>query len=438
MLHNRLYIILLLIFFAGCSRDKTTSLFGEKPEERMEQALTQYKETLTGSTYGWKTAVYPPDGGGYSFYFRFSTNDRVTMYGDVTQDAAGTGLESTYRLKAVQRPSLLFDTYSYLHLLSDPNPNVYGGVIGQGYSIDFEYSIDSVSVDTIKLTGITYGTRMLLTKASQAEAEGYAAGNYATLINSSESYVLQNPWLYIQLNDGRKLQLGINIATRGFTLTYIDDAGEVQSVSTYFSYTLNGLYLKTAITYNGQTFQEIFWDNAKKVFYITVNGQRVEVQVAPSSVVPAHRLLGIDFSSIIVPPQALTGWSPTYTTISDTLASRLINGRYGLELYAIEYAFDITQQLLDVNVYVIQDNQLFLARYPFTYTKTNDGVFNFTGQSFTGNASLIATDMKPLLDYIRNDRFTLDFIFDTQGDNERLGLMKSLEHPDFMFSGFLQ
>lgn len=154
MLYNRLYIILLAFLFAACSKDKTESLFGEKPEERLEEAMKEYKATLTGSAYGWKTGVYPAAGGGYAFYFKFGANDRVTMYSDVTPDAASQGLESTYRLKAVQRPSLLFDTYSYLHLLSDPDPNVYGGATGQGYAIDFEYSIDAVSADTIKLTGI--------------------------------------------------------------------------------------------------------------------------------------------------------------------------------------------------------------------------------------------------------------------------------------------
>jgi len=438
MIHNRLYIILLAILFAGCSKDKTESLFGEKPEERMQEALAQYKETLTGSTYGWKTVVFPTDGGGYSFYYRFGTNDRVTMFSDVTLDAAGTGFESTYRLKAVQRPSLLFDTYSYLHLLSDPDPGVYGGVVGQGYAVDFEYSIDTVSTDTIKLTGITYGTKMQLIKATQAEAESYANGSFETLITDVEDYVLQHPWLYLQLADGNKLQVGLNSFTKTFTLIYIDNAGQVQILSTAYYYTLNGISLKTPIIYNGQSLQELSWDSVQEVFYVTIGGQRVDVKAASSSVVPAHRLLGVDFTSIIVPPTPLTGWSPTYRSISDTLAAHLVNGRYGLTLYAIQYEFDVTQQIMNANVFVIQNNTRFLAQYPFTYTKTTDGVFNFTAQPFSGNAALIATDTKPLLDYIRNDRFTLDFVIDVQDGNGRLGQMKSVEHPEFYFSGFLQ
>lgn len=438
MLHNRLYIILLAILFAGCSKDKTTSLFGEKPEERMEKALAEYKATLTGSTYGWKTVVYPAAGGGYSFFFRFGTNDRVTMYSDVTLEAAGTAKESTYRLKAVQRPSLLFDTYSYLHLLSDPDPNVYGGETGSGYAVDFEYAIDSVSADTIKLTGISFNTKMILVKATQAEAEAYTAGSYANLITDMEEYMLQHPWLYLQFADGNRLQVSVNTFTKTFTLIYIDDAEQVKLLSSPYYYTLNGIYLQTPIVYEGDAFHEVFWDSAQQVFYVTIDGQRVEVKVALTSVVPMHRLLGVDFSSLIVPPQQLPGWSASFTTIYADIATSLINGPYGLTLYYTEFAFDVNQQIMNMDVYVIQNNSLFLARYPFTYTKTADGVFNFTGQAFQGNAAVIATDMMPLLNYIRNDRFTMDFIVDTQGGNGKLGQLKSVEHPDFFFTGFPQ
>ena len=436
MLYNRLYIILLAILFAGCSKDKTESLFGEKPEERLEEAMKEYKATLTGSTYGWKTVVYPDAGGGYAFYFKFGTNDRVTMYSDVTLDAANESMESTYRLKAVQRPSILFDTYSYLHLLSDPDPNVYGGVTGQGYAIDFEYSIDSVSADTIKLTGIANNTKMVLVKATQAEAAAYAAGGFASLINNVESYMAQNPWLYLQFSDGVKLQVSVNTFTKTFTLIYIDNAGQVQLLSTAYYYTLNGLYLKTPITYNGNTFHEVFWDPVKEVFYVTIAGQRVEVKVSPSSVVPAHRLLGVDFSSLIVPPQALPGWSADFTAIYSTAANAILTGPYSLTLYYTEFAFDVAQQTMNVDVYVIQNNSLYLAQYPFTYTKTAAGVFDFTGQAFRGNAALIATEMKPLLDYIRNDRFTMDFLVDSQ--EGKLAQLKSVEHPGFFFSGYPQ
>jgi hypothetical protein len=438
MLHNRLYIILLAILFVGCTKDKTAPIFGEKPEERMEKALAAYKAALTGSTYGWKTVVYPAAGGGYSFFFKFGTNDRVTMYGDVTEEAAGTPLESTYRLKAVQRPSILFDTYSYLHLLSDPDENVYGGATGQGYSVDFEYAIDTVTADSIKLTGISFGTKITLVKASQADAEAFSSGAYAGMITNGEAYIAAHPWLYLQFDDGKRLQVSINTFSKTFTLFYLNDAGEVQLLTTPYSYTPEGIYLKNPVSYNGNTFHELFWDGVNEVFYVTVDGQRVEVKEAVTSIVPMHKLLGVDFSSLIVPPQQLPGWSASFTSIYAGIGTSLLNGPYGLTLYYTEFAFDVAQQMMYVDVYIIQNNSLYLAEYPFTYSKTADGVFNFTEQAFSGNAALIATDMKPLLDYIRNDRFTMEFVVDTQGGNGKLGQLKSVENGDFFFTGFTQ
>lgn len=360
------------------------------------------------------------------------------MFSDITLEAAGNGIESTYRLKAVQRPSLLFDTYSYLHVLADPSPNVYNGVTGTGYSIDFEYSIDNVSADTIKLTGIAFNTRMVLVKATQTEAEGYSRGDYESILAAINDYTIHNPWLYLQFRDGNRLQVALNNFFKTFTLSYIDDADQVQLLSSPYYYTLNGIYLEQPFTYKGNTFHELFWDVDRHVFYVTVDGQRVKVQVSPSAVVPMHRLLGIEFDAIIVPPQQLPGWSPLFTTLYQELAQTILTGSFRLTLYYTEFDFDVPQRIMNVNMYVIQNNQLFLAQYPFTYTKTSSGVFNFTQQPFEGNAAAIAGATQTLLGYINNDRFTTDFFIDQQDGNGRLGQLKSVEHPDFFFTGFLE
>jgi hypothetical protein len=436
MLHNRLYIILLIILFAGCSKDKTESIFGEKPEDRMAKVLAEYKTTLTTAPSAWRADIFPEDYGGYRFYFMFETNDRVTMYSDLDYETAHLPGPATYRLKAVQRPSLLFDTYSYLHWLADPDPRIFNGVTGQGRSIDFEYSIDTVSADTIQLTGISFNNKMTLVRVSQAEADSVTTYKYADIIEAAGAYTALNPWLYIQSPDGKRLQFIINKDTKTFSLVYIDDANQVRIISTPYYFTLNGFHLKTPVTYNGITFDHVYYDWTKNLFYVFIDGQRVEVQVAPSSVVPAHRLLGVDFSSLIVEPTPMAGWTPAYTIISNNAADAILNGPYNLTLYAIQYQFDVEQQLLNLNVYVLQNGNQYLAQYPFSYTKTADGTFDFTALSFSGNASLIAADMKPMLDYIRNDHFRMDFLIaDGYG---KLVTMQSVEHADFAFSGYPQ
>jgi hypothetical protein len=77
------------------------------------------------------------------------------MLSDFNETTATVLKESSYRLKALQQPTLIFDTYSYLHLLSDPDPNVAGGIAGKGYNSDFEFAYDPTiaQADTIILTG---------------------------------------------------------------------------------------------------------------------------------------------------------------------------------------------------------------------------------------------------------------------------------------------
>jgi len=431
-MRTHILYILILACLLCCRKDQTTSIFGETPDQRLEKALADYKTRLTGAEYGWKTAVFPPAGGGYSFFFTFDTEGRVTMYGDVTEDAAATPENSTYRLKAMQRPSLLFDTYSYLHLLADPDPNVYGGVTGQGYYVDFEYSIDSVSADTIKLTGITYSTKMILIKATKAEHDAYTSGAFGNQLVDIENNVADFPWQYLQFTDGRKLQVSINTFTKNFTLIYLDDAGKVQLITTPFYYTTNGLYLQTPITYGSYTFNEVFWDADNQVFYVTINGSRVDVQAADNSIIPMHLLIGVSFSSIVVPPQAIPGWSDDFTNMWKSIATSLKSGNYGLTLYYTYFTFDKDAGVLYLDVYVIQNNRLYLAEYPYTYTKTTAGVFDFTGQAYSGNAALIDTDMAPLLDHLENDHFTMDFYQGT------LGQLKSVEDSGFYFTGYLE
>src|SRR5690606_32590890 len=102
----------LLFGLSSCQNDDEALPIGERPDERLNSTLANYKSQLVNAPYGWKGVLYPGAGGGYSFYFVFLQDDRVIMYSDIDANTAAVPLESTYRLKAMQRPSLLFDTYS--------------------------------------------------------------------------------------------------------------------------------------------------------------------------------------------------------------------------------------------------------------------------------------------------------------------------------------
>ncbi|MCW3081604.1 DUF4302 domain-containing protein [Segetibacter sp.] len=182
-------IVSAVTLFSSCKKDDE-SIFSKPPDERLNDALNAYQTQLAGATNGWKGLIYPKGGGIYTFYFKFNNSNRVQMLSSFDSASAVNIKESSYRLKAIQQPSLLFDTYSYLHVLADPNPNVNGGPVGAGLQSDFEYYFDSSSADTINLVGRFNGSKAVLVKATQAEAAAFTSGQLANglLINKIQTY----------------------------------------------------------------------------------------------------------------------------------------------------------------------------------------------------------------------------------------------------------
>ena len=160
MKRGLVFLLFTIIFLQSCQKDDD-NIFDKSPDERLNEKLAEYQALLAGAQYGWKglivtdSAVAGPYQGYYSFYFKFDNANRVKMYSDWDATSAVTPMESSYRLKAIQQPTLIFDTYSYIHVLSDPNPNVNGGEVGQGLQSDFEFAFESATTDTVKLIGIS-------------------------------------------------------------------------------------------------------------------------------------------------------------------------------------------------------------------------------------------------------------------------------------------
>ncbi|WP_439555367.1 DUF4302 domain-containing protein [Dyadobacter sp.] len=187
-------VLYLLVASAGlfsCENSDDT-LFEESADTRLNAALASYQKKLVEAPYGWNAVIYPAGGGSYGFYFKFNDQNRVVMYSDFSAASAGTSKESSYRLKAMQTPSLIFDTYSYLHVLADPDPDVNGGNVGEGLQSDFEFSIfpDSLGEDRVAFVGRKNQSRLVLTKATQAQATAYTNGDLAKalLFNNISKY----------------------------------------------------------------------------------------------------------------------------------------------------------------------------------------------------------------------------------------------------------
>ena len=238
-----LVLVLASVIFSGCKKDDDT-VFDQSPDVRLNDALTKYQSELSGAQFGWKALLFPQGGGAYFFYIKFNDANRVQMVSDFDSASAVTVKESSYRLKALQQPSLIFDTYSYIHLLSDPDGSINGGPYGQGLLSDFEfYFNDSTTADTLKLTGRMNGSRFVLTKATEAEATAFTSGQFKTYLFKNDLGQIQQYFKRFTIGTSN-YDVNVDLATKKIIFTWTDGQGNVLSYSTTFYFTLNGIALE--------------------------------------------------------------------------------------------------------------------------------------------------------------------------------------------------
>ncbi|WP_159468117.1 DUF4302 domain-containing protein [Dyadobacter sp. 3J3] len=278
---NKYLSYLLLFLLAGlwsCSDDN--DVFEQTADERINAALADYQKQLSGSPYGWKGIIYPGGGGVYSFYFKFNDQNRVVMYSDFAAESAATPKESSYRLKAMQTPSLIFDTYSYLHVLADPDGGVNGGSYGDGLKSDYEFSFngDSLNTGNITLTGTKNQSKLILIKATQEEATAYGNGGMAkSLLFSNISKYLTYFKRFVA--GGVTYEIAVNQNVRTITLNWLTGT-TVNSFTTDYYYSSTGVSFLTPFV-NGSTtlngFTNITWDAANMVLGVTASGTKTTI-----------------------------------------------------------------------------------------------------------------------------------------------------------------
>jgi hypothetical protein len=267
-------LIIIFIVAAGissCKKDDK-SVFDKTADERINEKLAAYQAQLSGAQDGWKGIIKVDSGKGpaYSFYFKFNNANRVTMLSDFDSLSAVTFKESSYRLKALQQPSLIFDTYSYLHVLSDPDETVSGGVRGAGLLSDFEFYFDSTTTDSIKLVGRINASKLTLVRATKMEGDAYSNGQLATgfSINKILTY-------FKRLTIGTQFyDIRIDPVTRQVTFDWLDASGNLKTFTTGYYYALGGISLTNPLVNGSQIisgFSNITWNQATETINLTAN-----------------------------------------------------------------------------------------------------------------------------------------------------------------------
>jgi hypothetical protein len=271
MCKQLLLIFLVITLLAACKKSDDDNLFGASPDTRLNDTLNKYQKILSGAAHGWKGFVFPKglDHGVFAFYFKFNDSNRVQMFADYDSTSSVTMKESSYRLKALQQPSLLFDSYSYIHILSDPDAAVNGGVYGEGLSSDFEFSIDGMSGDTIKLTGRFHGSKAMIIKATAEEEAAYYNKKSNRLIDNIAKYLTY----FKRFTSGEMgYDIAVNLFTRSVKFSWIDESGVEHVEITGFYYTQDGVAFYPAVNGSITALNNLTWSPSTTTLNFTVNG----------------------------------------------------------------------------------------------------------------------------------------------------------------------
>jgi hypothetical protein len=294
---KRIFLLLSVISvaFSACKKNYDHA-FDKSPDERINAAIASYESTLTGAENGWKALIKTDSGRGstFSFYFKFLPNNRVRMFSDFDSTSAVTLQETSYRLKAEQQPTLIFDTYSYVHVLADPNEGVVltptfvlfsdvnlsqGGQIGQGLLSDFEFIFDNEKIksDTIEITGKVHNTKLLLVKATKAEEDAYNSGQLIAGL-----YINRILTYFKRLTIGTQLyDVTIDPLNRQFTFSWADASGNLQTFTTKYYFVAGGIVFITPFVNGGQTItglDNITWNAAAQTVNLTVNNSAATIK----------------------------------------------------------------------------------------------------------------------------------------------------------------
>ncbi|WGQ07836.1 DUF4302 domain-containing protein [Pedobacter gandavensis] len=433
-----LYIVLLSAgFITGCKKDENPIL--DDPDQRVAAALVEHQAQLLSAENGWKATIYPKLGKGFSFYFKFDKEGKVKMLSDFNTTTAVTFQESTYRLKALQFPTLMFDTYNYIHLPADPNGSISGGTNGKGLTSDFEFAFDGMSGDTLKMRGIANGNLMDMVKVTAAEATAYGTEGIKNMMDANTAFQAVNKFPYL-VSGSTKVAVGIDATAKKFTLSYIDENGASKVSNATFAFGLNSLTLSTPLTYLTTTIKELFYDATTKQYYVNVNGTRSNVLNSLLPVLDLKALFGplkdysqIEYNSATIASGLSADFNTKFTAAKTGLFA--IGSRV-LDKVSTKFNTDNTMSL--IYTYRNSANSTLLATITFTVAKDANGVYTFTFLSQDGNAGTAGPGVIAVTDYFRNNKFKVDWVTNPGSGPTYGGLFNVTDNTSFFYGTLIK
>ena len=260
-----IYIIIaaLTIGLAGCDNDFYSGIDGSA-DDKVTKLMDEWQKDLMASEYGWFADIMT-EKGIYRFWMDFQEKDVVTMYTDnlMYKEYNGVPQNSTYRFQQYQSPTLVFDTYSYLSIINDPNNGISGGDSNKGLWTDFEFRIISYEDGVFWMLGRINNVPASLTKATQAEFEQVQNGRLMNQLEAVSAFAAGKTMEYKV--DGTIVS--VIMKERSFTTVHMEGSNaEIDKSYTYLRMDNGDMIFVTPFTINGKTFTKVQWNEADQSY----------------------------------------------------------------------------------------------------------------------------------------------------------------------------
>lgn len=285
---KRISILFLLCsaLFAGC--DETVTMDGSVGA-RVDAVIKGYIADLAAAPNGWIAEV-PTSEGVYRFHMAFTDDNKVTMYTDnlYYPDLNGVPKQSTYNIRSLQRPTLSFDTYSYLAIINDPNDEISHGSGNMGLETDFEFEVDRVENGVYYLTGRVNRVAATLRRATPEEEQAVKEGGLMEVLQNAIAYK-QGDFCYFMAGE---TQVGVAFNSRSVNISYVSGDEVVQQTQNTRTQLDYNIELLEPVTVGDTQVTGFVWDEASQSFSAAFGGEQIAVESQTDPIIPLHLMLG--------------------------------------------------------------------------------------------------------------------------------------------------
>ncbi len=419
-LHYQLYTLIICLFFS-CKEEFIPML--DSPDKRTVDTLAKYQNILAEENTYWKLSLKTGTGELYNFIIKFDDNKRVKMLADINEKSAMEFAESSYHLEALLRPTLNFDTYNYLHVINDPNPDINGGASGVGSKADFSFSLLGYQNDSISLYGNFNKNTAHLVKMESSTAQQILNGAWLETMGNFKTFYTNSNFPYIQADD---TQLLLTVDTNLRLITFIpfenQTAGITQNL--HYAYDIDMIEFSSPLNFRNKTYNGLLFDRDVQEFYLLDGGNKLYLQNQSTFPVNVNTFLGYGMNYTYI---QINNYRLPYNISSDfnNVWQKAVTALKTNDNRVINYASFRFLSETEFQVIVNYSTPNFFGDPTSQNNFSGDCVFNITynGNQFTldegemsGNWEGRQNSLKPLRDYFANSTFIKKWVTSTEPD----------------------